>query len=237
MNDRKILFCFTFAGGTAAFYDELERCLVPDICLVKLEYPGHGARHKEPLYENFYELSNDLYGQIKEIMTHKQAHTEYSLMGYSMGSIAVAEVLRKILYMGEMVQPKHIFLAAHEPVTKDELLGLCAQKADQYVKERTISFGGIPERLVHNHSFWRVYLPVYRADYTMIAKYRFEQLDLKTTIPVTVYYSETDTKFADMEKWIQFFVGKCDFVQYEGGHFFIKEHYKEMADIIIRELE
>ena len=58
------LFCFTYAGGNASFFDGIERDL-PEYELVKLEYSGHGTRHKEPYYQNFDELTDDIYVRVK----------------------------------------------------------------------------------------------------------------------------------------------------------------------------
>lgn len=82
-----------------------------------------------------------------------------------------------------------------------------------------------------------MYLPLYKADYNIIAKYQFEELSLQCDIPVIIFYSETDTAYQDMVKWTNYFTGICKFVKYEGTHFFINEHYNEMANVIAAELE
>ena len=55
---------------------------------------------------------------------------------------------------------------------------------------------------------------------------------MRTEIPATVFYSETDTPRAEMERWRAVFTGKCGFARFEGNHFFIREHHAEMARII-----
>ena len=222
------LFCFTFAGGTAAFFNQLEEACVPQIEFIKLEYPGHGLRHKEKLCNTFQELSRDLYVQIQE----KYSGGEYALMGYSMGSIAAFETLQYLIGKGELPYPQSIFLAAHEPRHIVDLEKYSSAEVDEYVKNRTILFGGVPERLLENKSFWRMYLPLYKADYLMISRYDFESLEFKTDVPATVFYSEKDTARIDMEQWKKYFTGSCEFVEYTGTHFFINEHYKEMAVLI-----
>ena len=77
-----------------------------------------------------------------------------------------------------------------------------------------------------------MYLPLFRADYTLISAYRFEELTLKTTVPATVFYSETDTPYDEMRLWTKHFAGVCEFIPYDGSHFFIQQHYREMADVI-----
>lgn len=221
------LFCFTYAGGNASFFDVIEKDL-PELELVKFEYSGHGTRHKEPLYKSFDELTDDLYGRCK----NERNEEDYALFGYSMGTIALVEILKRIDADPEMGLPTHVFLAAHEPHSKVELAEYSEEKLDEWVKERTIRFGAVPDKLIKNKSFWRMYLPLYRTDYSIISKYRFEDLDLVSKVSATVFYSETDTTRTEMELWTRYFVGECDFHQYEGSHFFIQEHHSEMAEVI-----
>lgn len=226
------LFCFTFAGGTAAFFNQLEAACASQIELIKLEYPGHGVRHKEKLCDTFQELSQDLYAQIQG----KYSGGEYALMGYSMGSIAAFEILMHIISMKEMPSPKHIFLAAHEPNVMVDLERYSSEELDEYVKRKTILFGAVPDQLINNRSFWRMYLPLYKADYLMISRYDFQNLDFTTYVPVTIFYSETDTPRTEMEQWKKYFIGNSEFVEYTGTHFFIHEYYKEMAVLIKEKL-
>ena len=237
MSKNRILFCFTYAGGTSAFYNQLEEELAEEVEVVKLEYAGHGDRHREKLATSFEEVARDLYGTIQKILEERDVETTYALMGYSMGSIAVVEMLRQIASVHGMKMPTHIFLAAHEPINKIDFSGVPEEEIDEYVKKRTVQFGGIPETLLNNRSFWRVYLPIYKADYMMIGAYDFDSLDYRTDIPATVFYSETDTRFDDMKQWKEYFTGKCEFIEYDGNHFFINEHCREMASVIISRLE
>lgn len=222
------LFCFTYAGGTADFFNPLEEICAGQIDFVKLEYPGHGLRRKEKLCETFQELAVDLYGQLKE----NYAGGDYALLGYSMGSIAVLETLRYLLEKAELACPQYVFLAAHKPKTMVAVDGYRSQDLNEYIKSRTILFGGIPEQLVENKSFWRMYLPLYKADYLMISRYDFDNLVYVTDVPAVVFYSEQDTPRAEMELWKNYFTGYCEFVEYTGTHFFINEHYREMAALI-----
>ena len=224
---RPQLFCFTYAGGNASFFDGIEKDL-PEFELVKLEYSGHGKRHREPFYRSFEELADDLFSSLKE----QYAGGTYALFGYSMGTISLVEVLRRILACPGMAGPAHAFLAAHESRSKAELMGFAADELDEWVKDRTIRFGAVPEKLLRNESFWRMYLPLYRADFGLIGQYRFENMSLRTAIPATFFYSETDTPRTAMEDWRRYFVGDCAFFRYEGTHFFIQEHHGEMADVI-----
>lgn len=225
------LICFTYAGGNSSFYDQLKQELLPDIELIAMEYSGHGTRHRSPFYSDFFELADDMVIQLKKYL---QKNDSYAIMGYSMGSISAVEVLRRLIEESSHL-PEHIFLAAHEPQTKASLADFNNDEMDELVKARTIKFGAVPERLINNKSFWRMYLPLYRADYSIIGKYKFENLEMKSDIPATVFYSESDTPFEIIKDWKKYFVN-TDFVEYTGNHFFIHEHFCEMAQEIKKRL-
>ena len=167
--------------------------------------PDSPYKEKMARYGSARAWADDLYARLLADGTGGA----YGLLGYSMGTIAMAEILKRILDDPEIPDPVHVFLAAHEPHTKAELAGYKPDELNEWVKERTIRFGGIPEKLLKNEPFWRMYLPLYRADYTLIGKYRFEDLQFRTRIPATVFYSETDTPRKDMEGWSRFFIGLC----------------------------
>lgn len=233
MNDVR-LFCLTFAGGNAAFYNAIEKELCDSVEVIKLEYSGHGKRYKELLYHSFDELVDDIYPLIKN--KTKTDNKPYAILGYSMGSIAASVILKRILDKKEILAPKHLFLAAHEPLSRHDLEDFLEEEMDDYVKERTIQFGDISEELLNNKAFWKVYLPIYRADYVMISKFDFSELKENAAIPATVFYSEEDTPYRLMRGWKRFYK-KVDFIRYEGSHFFVREHMKEMANEIIKHLE
>lgn len=220
------IFCFTYAGGKAEFFSVIKNDL-PEIELLAPDYPGHGTRHKEPLCSDFRELADDMFS----FLMNNHSSEKYALFGYSMGAITLIEVLKRIISSG-MPLPECVFLAAHEPHTKQELSGFDSAELDEKVKERTIAFGAVPERLIGNKSFWRMYLPLYRADYSMIGRYRFEELNFTVNVPAAVFYSETDTPLSDMTEWRNIFTGKCELYKFDGSHFFINEHHRKIAEII-----
>ncbi|MCM1235102.1 MAG: alpha/beta fold hydrolase [Ruminococcus flavefaciens] len=223
------LFCFPCAGGTADFFHQLDPWFGPSVQLVKLEYAGHGTRHREPLYGEFAQLADDLYREVKRLYRPGGA---YALFGYSMGSAAAAEVLVRILRDGALPPPERVFLAAHGPFVKRELLRFQGGEADEWVKRRVVSLGGVPEKLLENRTFWRMYLPLYRADFMLITHYDFDKLTLACEIPLTGLYGDQDLPPEEMKAWKRHFHGECEFVEYPGNHFFITEHSREVAGLI-----
>lgn len=168
LNKKFLLFCFPFAGGTADFYNNLEKACGDAVRFVKLEYSGHGTRMKEPLCHSFDELTNDLYPQIMNTLAD-YPEMDYAMIGYSMGSIAMFDMLMRLIKNGINRRPWRIFISAHQPQPIWALQKIPNVGLDDWVKERTVEFGDIDNRLIGNKSFWRVYLPIFKADYLMIA--------------------------------------------------------------------
>lgn len=228
------LFCFSYAGGTAEFYRGLEKRLDgTGVQVQALDYPGHGSRRKEAFAPDFSVLSADMTEQVRRRLEPDES---YALMGYSMGSITATEVLCRIQEQRGMRGPEHVFLAAHEPRAYKALEGVRPEDGDAVLRQRTVSLGAIPASLVENKTFWRVYMPLFRADYSMIGRYDFSLLRLSADVPATVFYSEADTPWDEICKWSRYYKSDTAFYAFSGNHFFIRDHLDEMAAIILRRL-
>lgn len=200
--------------------------------VIAIEYPGHGLRSKEPLCENMHELAEDMVSMMK---LKGDLDRPYSLLGYSMGTIvalAVYELLAKRGYR----KPQNMFLAAHFPSSNSEYLRFKDAGMEKRVQEYVLEFGGIPNKVQNNATFWRVYLPIYQADFYAIGTYCFTDKKAAIDVPVVIFYAEDDTPYARMVKWKDYFGKECNFVCYNGNHFFIQAQYKNMAQVIKREI-
>lgn len=221
------IFCFTHAGGYARFYNNLET-EAPNLSFEKIEYSGHGKRAKEPLCTNINEMVDDVY----KMFVDRYKGGSYSMMGYSMGCIVMTELLSRIVISKTISNPESVFIAACSPISRIGLSEKLSDEMDQWIENRIRQYGQVPNNDLMERMFWKMYMPLYRADYSIIRNYDFEKLQLRTEIPLTVFYSEDDTPRHRIEEWKRYFIGICDYYQFEGGHFFINEYYKEIAKII-----
>lgn len=226
------LLCFTYAGGNADFFDQLEDILGEKISVIKFEYPGHGSRRKEPLKHSIEEIAKDaylLYGNKYRF------EDDFALFGYSMGTLVMVEFIKLLLADGHENGLKYVFVASHEPRSYRKIIG-DVEITEDWIKKRIVELGNISDKLQQNTTFWRMYLPLYMADFQSIAKYRFDDLKYKITAPITAMYSESDTSVFDIEGWKRFTDCSFETCKFDGGHFFIREHYEEVAKLIIGKL-
>lgn len=220
--DKKQLFCITYAGGTAKFFDVLEKELADCYEVHALEYSGHGSRRNEPFYDNCESMFMDIAEQIRLL----RKDVPYEIFGYSMGSLVAYEVAAH--YMGAD-QPGKIFVAAHEPPNIDSKGKYFAALNEEEFLEKMIEFGGIDERLVGNKRFLKIFFGPLRADYQYIMEYQCrEQID-RINCDIVVFYSEKDTRRVDMLKWDQFTCADIILYELEGNHFFLKNQEKIIA--------
>ena len=57
MQNSKQIFCFTYAGGNASFFDEIEQDL-PELDFVKCEYSGENLQNLNLIDGKFYNSNN-----------------------------------------------------------------------------------------------------------------------------------------------------------------------------------
>ncbi|MDE7328087.1 MAG: alpha/beta hydrolase [Lachnospiraceae bacterium] len=224
------LFFVTYAGGTASFFNILAAELAGDFECVLIEYAGHASRRREPFYNTFTEMVND----VSQIITeHLQENESYSIFGYSMGSLVAYEVLTGAVKKGQCV---HLFAAAHFPPHASELRKKYSKMTDEELSHEMEQFGGLDARIIANRRFLDIYLPVIRKDYQLLEEYVFSGIKKKVPCKITVFYSEEDTEYAVMRGWQEYTQDGITFLRYYGNHFFLKKQEKAVADDIRKAL-
>ncbi len=221
------LFVFPYAGGSIAAFRRLTELIDERVDVVTVEYAGRGTRAKEPLAGSIRELLDDAIAYCKE---RRQAGFPYAVMGYSMGSVLAYEMLVREALPGEL---KRFFVAA-EVSPKDRALELrkVADPTEEKILERALRLGGLDERMLKNKRFAEIYLKPMLSDYRLFFSYRFGDYPEKIQVDTTFFYCEKDTALNDVKKWDELIDGAFDYHEIGDNHFFINQHYQEMADII-----
>lgn len=182
------LFCLPYAGGTMDAFSGLTEALGEQVLVSPIEYAGHGTRKKEPFYQDFAELAADAFRQIKQM---RQLRLPYAVLGYSMGSIAVYELLCRYL---QEEPPQHIFLAAHEAPDIEWDSKKYASYDDEHFMDMLIGFGGFEQehrKLLNNRFFKKMYFQPIREDYRLLAEYRMQK-QILLPADTTIFYAPQD---------------------------------------------
>ena len=221
------LFVFPYAGGSIAAMKRLTDLIDKRIDVITVEYPGRGTRAKEPFAASFPDLLEDAFAQSRNL---RDESVPYAVFGYSMGSILAYEIVAKRAIPGDL---KHLFIAAEvSPKARCLELRKIENPTDVRILDRARQLGGLDERLLANRRFADIYIKPMLSDYRLFFEYRFTDRSDRIKTDATFFYCERDTAYSDVCQWRELIEGNYSFHEMGVNHFFINQHYEEMARII-----
>lgn len=219
------LFCLTYAGGSAKFFQGFSDKLPENISCYSLEYAGHNTRRSEPLYKTFDEMVVDV---SKLINAKIEKNDVIGIFGYSMGSLVSYEMVARGLLK---VMPAWLFVAAHNAPSVSSVKEKYSVLPDEKFVRRLSIFGGLGSGFIENKRFWPIYLPLIKNDYRLLEEYDFDKKIITLGMKMCVFYSEKDTSSAEVEEWKKV-SDDIEFYKFSGNHFFLKKYEDKIAKII-----
>ncbi len=224
-----LLFTLPFAGGSAANYFNWKTYLHNDIQLIPIEYSGRGRRIKESLYTDIHEMNEDIFGFIQnEILD-----CEYMIFSHSLGALLAFELLHKIK-QNNLPLPLHIFFSGrYAPNTNKAEDKILHNLTYEEFKTEILKMGGTTSEIFEHPELTKLFLPVLRNDIKIAETYKF--VDNRT--PLNCDFSiltgkDEDYTIEQLAGWKKLTSGRCDFYQFQGGHFFINEEREKVVEII-----
>ncbi|KNB50939.1 thioesterase II family protein [Streptomyces caatingaensis] len=227
------LVCFPHAGGSASYYFPVSASLAPEVDVVAVQYPGRQDRRGEPCVDDIGRLAD----RIDEVLTAAGlgSGVPYAFFGHSMGAVLAFEVaLRRERRGGP--GPVRLFASGRRAPGRfrDERVH---QGSDAAVVEEMRLLGGTDSRWLEDEELMAMVLPVLRADYRAIERYRAAP-GAGISAPVTVLTGDADprTSAEEAAAWGEHTDGECAVSTFSGGHFFLERHQGAVLDTIRRGL-
>jgi malonyl CoA-acyl carrier protein transacylase len=222
---RPRLFCVAYAGGDERAYAPLaEHC--PDIEVVTLERPGRGRRMSEPLLRDTGTITDDLLRQLRD-----RLDGPYALYGHSLGA-RLAFLLCRRLRAERLPAPRHLIVSGEcgpaLPSRERDTWRLPTDAFWDHLKQ----LGGLPGELFDHQDLMAFYERILRADFEALGSYT-HRTEPPLDLPVTVLtgYDEWFTE-QDIGAWQQETRRPLTAHRLPGGHFFIRDHWAELARIV-----
>jgi surfactin synthase thioesterase subunit len=226
------LFCLPFAGGNKYSYRVFQENAPASLSIVPLEYPGRGARIREPFIKDMQRLVNDMYNQLRSQVNPQP----YAIYGHSMGGVVAYMLCRKIFADGSFPPPVHLFVTGTlSPADqKDNKQRHLLSKKDFIEEMRDLD--GCPEEILLNEELLSFFEPILRVDFETIETFHYRQQP-PIDIPLTVMTgTQEDFDPEDIQLWQQETTQPVEFYQFEGKHFFIFQHTRAVLRIISEKL-
>ncbi|WCF06621.1 alpha/beta fold hydrolase [Paenibacillus thiaminolyticus] len=222
------IYCFPYAGGSSSTFLKWRRHLSPYLDLRPVELQGHGSLMSTSCFIHMEDMITDIYERIGAELREEP----FILLGHSMGSL-IAWELASFIREHEDLHPYHLFLSGMKPPhLRDREEVPLHQLERQEFKDAVARLGGMPHEMIENDALFEQFEPILRADFQLCDNYKFKGPLHKINCGITAFGGlQDDISRAELEQW-RLYGDYFQLRMYEGGHFFIDQHFNEMAAII-----
>jgi surfactin synthase thioesterase subunit len=217
------LFCLAHAGGTASLYRRWSQQLPPDVQVVPLELPGHGARRDQPAHVQWPALID---GLCADWRAARDRALPFAVFGHSMGALVGLELLHALRARGLGEAVWFGASASVAPVCRVRETDWLDCGVDRMIGKLR-SLGGTPEAFLADRDLIAFLLPTLRADFHLCGTYEAGGADRAPLgCPLTVFTGHADPATAreeDVLRWRGETRGAFARRAFEGGHFYLDE--------------
>jgi medium-chain acyl-[acyl-carrier-protein] hydrolase len=226
------LICVPYAGGgVTAFHGWAEK-LPGYIEAWLLRLPGRETRLRERPYTDLPALV-----RAAAPVCADRLDRPFALFGHSLGAIVAFELARQMrrdharipLHLAVSARPAPYLSVHHRAVHQlpdDEFLTVLDQR-----------FKAIPPVIRDDPEMRALYLPILRADMTMLETYRYrEEAPLECSVSAFGGAQDAEAGFEELMSWRSLCRGPFTATTFPGGHFFIQPQRDAVLLALAREL-
>lgn len=228
---RMRLFCFPYAGGTAAVFRSWAQYLPPEIELCAIQYAGRGSRLAERLGEDVVEIMNGLYQELQPFLTKP-----FAFFGHSMGALVGYEFARR-LQREQQPGPFEVFVsgcsAPHVRLFKEITYNL---PEPEFIAELR-NLQGTPEEVLDNAELMQLMMPIIRADFKASQTYKYDP-GPPLECPIRAFGGLKDEMVPreKVEAWSEHTCRSFRAQMLPGDHFFLNTSQSLLTRVIAQEL-
>jgi surfactin synthase thioesterase subunit len=226
------LYCFPFAGGSAASYRPLTTLLPPGVDLVAFQPPGRQDRLGEPAVTDLRSLVPDFAATLLADLDAAADATElrYGLFGHSMGAILAYEVALELARSGA-APPRLLAVSGRRAPHLPPEPGFepYHRMPDDEFLARVIALGGIPPEVAANPELLELVLPTLKADFAAVETYEGRPEEkLNCSVAVFGGLDDHNSPPERLGPWAALSTARTTVRTYPGGHFFLWDHAPDM---------
>ncbi|MCA9128201.1 MAG: thioesterase [Planctomycetales bacterium] len=220
------IFCFPHGGSGSSHYFAWSRFYPGKLAILPVFLPGRDHRLRERPYEAFSDLLDDLVPSMRTVVDERP----YSLYGHSMGCAIAFEVARALSEDGH--SPSRLIVSGSvAPNLREPIAGLSVLPDDEFIKEITRRYQGIPPEVLQHAELMEILIPLLRADVKLMESYQFAP-GAALSCPIHCFGGLDDSSVPkeSLEPWKLHTEGTFQLEMLPGNHFFHLQHAKSILD-------
>ncbi|MFK8017907.1 MAG: thioesterase II family protein [Gammaproteobacteria bacterium] len=218
------LFCFAYAGGTAAQYAPWVDQLDDSIELVAVQLPGRANRLFEAPYHSMTPLVKDLATAMTPWLT-----VPYAFFGHSLGSRVALSVAQHLAQHNIATPEYFIASGSNAPHLSRPKRNVWSLPTPQFIDELK-RLNGTPAEILQNKELMELHLPMLRADFRLAdTRFPVPQKTLRSTAWVFAGVDDIDQPEEELLQWGDFFDNRVRLEMFEGAHFFVDTQRAEVV--------
>ncbi len=212
------LFCFPYAGAGSLVFRTWPQALPPQVEVISLLYPGRESRLRVPPLTSLPAL-------VSAIATEMQPWLDrpFALFGHSLGGLIAFELARE-LRRRQAPLPLHLFVSGRRAAHVPEALPPIAPLPDPaFIAAIQQRYNGIPKVILEDAELMELFLPVLRADFTLLETYAY-QPEPAFHFPISAFVGAQDplTRPAEAAAWQAHTHQPVALHTFPGDHFYIQ---------------
>lgn len=225
------LFCFPYAGGSAALFRPWLDALPADVEVCGIQLPGRESRLGEAAYTRITPLVENLANAIYPYLDRP-----FAFYGHSMGALLNFELARQLRRMDNRL-PVCLYLAAYRaPQLPNPNIKIYHLPSEVF--KVVLRAEGIPEMILQNEELMQAMLPTLRADFELCDTYEYRE-ESPLACPLAIFGGLEDVRISatDLEGWPVHSSAACSLLMLPGSHFFLHSAQDLLLTAISQDLE
>ncbi|HEX8150724.1 MAG TPA: alpha/beta fold hydrolase [Pyrinomonadaceae bacterium] len=225
------LFCFPYAGGSAASFHGWKRGLPEWVEVYPVHLPGRGARALESPYTELLPLAEAAAAALTPHLDRP-----YALFGHSMGALIAFEVARRMRRAGAP-RPVHLFASACRAPQLNELRGHTYDMPHGELIRALRRLNGTPQTILDSEEMMEFFVPLIRADLQLVQTYVCPP-GPPLSCPLSVFGGLQDSEETPerLAPWREQTDADFELLMFEGDHFFLHTQAPLLLESIGRRL-
>jgi medium-chain acyl-[acyl-carrier-protein] hydrolase len=226
------LFCCPYAGGGAAAFARWAELLPSEVELCRVQLPGRETRWREAPFTSLPLLVNTLAEEI-----HAYLDRPFAFFGHSLGALISFELARQLRRQFDLL-PLQLFVSGRwAPHLPNPDPPIYQQPEADFIAALRERYNNIPDAVVNDPELKEIFLPLLRADVTMLDTYVYAP-ERPLDCPITAYGGSIDRRVTStaLEAWREHTTQAFHVRLFPGGHFYLQAERVQLLHAMSQEL-